>query len=187
MVSKRDVHEQLVQELPEEILSPELWLWLKSRRIRRQVCLLDKRCIRLIYSILNHVMFMSLPSSKFKQHAAKTKCTFGSFLNLFLQVIKHCHLTRVGVSKSTSVIFKQNYRGTINQYQTIIEHYCADVFLFFFSTQNARRLTTRNWMTSAKQHQNQDPKRIPTNDNWKLKSIKLWKILIINNKLDIKI
>ena len=63
----------------------------------------------------------------------QTKCIFGSFFDVFLQVRKHCRLTRVGVSKLTSVKFKTNYRETIKQYQTIIEHfYRADVFTFFF-------------------------------------------------------
>ena len=108
-------------------------------------------------------------------NAAKTKCIFGSFFDVFLQVRKHCRLTRVGVSKLTSVKFKTNYRETIKQYQTIIEHfYRADVFtFFFFSAQNARWLITRNSMTSAKQHQNRNPKRAPTITENSLKSLKL--------------
>ena len=115
----------------------------------------------------------------------KRSVIFGSFFNLFLQVIKHSgRLTRVGVSERTSVIIKTNYRGTIKQYRTIIEHYytvlmCLSfclIILFcfvFFSTQNARCLITRNLMTSAKQHQNRNPKRVPTITENCIKSLKL--------------
>ena len=105
--------------------------------MRRQVCFLDKRCIRLTYSKLNRIKkFMSfcLLSKLLTKcgNAAKTKCIFGSFFDVFLQVRKHCRLTRVGVSKLTSVRFKTNYRETIKQYQTIIEHFTVLMCLHFF-------------------------------------------------------
>lgn len=81
-------------------------------------------------------MSFCLLSLNFKPNAEmrpKQSVSLGHFLMYFYR-LGTCRLTRVGVSKLTSVKFKTNYRETIKQYQTIIEHfYRADVFTFFFS------------------------------------------------------